>query len=268
MTGRIAIFGYGPVGRATAGRLLAEGREVIVAQRRAPPDLPKGAAFAPCDALDGEAVVEDVARKRAVRGRDRLSLCRRRLARRMAARDRQLRRRLQGDRRAHGVHRQSLHVRSASRAARRDHAACRLWLEARRALGRDAHLDGRRGRGRGARRRPARARLLWAGRRPVLSRRHLDRQAREGQARGVRRFAGRPARLRLCAGHRARRDDAARGARLGLRPSLARSVCANAHDPRHSQDRRRGARREASHQRDAGLDAGRRARCSRRSCGN
>ena len=33
--------------------------------------------------------------------------------------------------------------------------------------------------------------------------------------------------------------------------------CANAHDPRHSQDRRRGARREASHQRDAGLDAGR-----------
>jgi len=58
MTGRIAIFGYGPVGRATAGRLLAEGREVIVAQRRAPPDLPKGAAFAPCDALDGETVVK------------------------------------------------------------------------------------------------------------------------------------------------------------------------------------------------------------------
>ena len=58
MTGRIAIFGYGPVGRATTGRLLAEEREVIVAQRRAPPDLPKGAAFAPCDALDGETVVK------------------------------------------------------------------------------------------------------------------------------------------------------------------------------------------------------------------
>ena len=60
MTGRIAIFGYGPVGRATAVRLLAEGRAVIVAQRRAPPDLPKGAAFAPCDALDGDAVLKTV----------------------------------------------------------------------------------------------------------------------------------------------------------------------------------------------------------------
>jgi nucleoside-diphosphate-sugar epimerase len=57
MTGRIAIFGYGPVGRATAERILAEGGELVVAQRRAPPDLPKGAAFAPCDALDAEAVV-------------------------------------------------------------------------------------------------------------------------------------------------------------------------------------------------------------------
>jgi nucleoside-diphosphate-sugar epimerase len=58
MTGRIAIFGYGPVGRATAARLLAEGREVIIAQRRAPPDLPEGAAFAPCDALDRGAVIK------------------------------------------------------------------------------------------------------------------------------------------------------------------------------------------------------------------
>ena len=46
MSDRIAIFGYGPVG-ATAARLTGEGREVIVAQRRAPPDLPKGATFAP-----------------------------------------------------------------------------------------------------------------------------------------------------------------------------------------------------------------------------
>ena len=60
MTGRIAIVGYGPVGRATAGRLLAEGRTVIVAQRRPPPDLPKGAALAPCDALDGDAVLKTV----------------------------------------------------------------------------------------------------------------------------------------------------------------------------------------------------------------
>jgi len=57
MTGRITIFGYGPVGRATAERLSSEGRELVVAQRRAPADLPKGAAFAPCDAIDREAVV-------------------------------------------------------------------------------------------------------------------------------------------------------------------------------------------------------------------
>jgi nucleoside-diphosphate-sugar epimerase len=60
MTERIAIFGYGPVGRATAARLAADGREVIVVQRRAPPDLPKGATFAPADALDRGAVVKAV----------------------------------------------------------------------------------------------------------------------------------------------------------------------------------------------------------------
>jgi nucleoside-diphosphate-sugar epimerase len=60
MTDRIAIFGYGPVGRAIAARLLAEGREVIAAQRRAPSDLPKGATFAPCDVLDRDAVVKAV----------------------------------------------------------------------------------------------------------------------------------------------------------------------------------------------------------------
>ena len=36
MTDRIAIFSYGAVGRAMAARLIAEGRQVIVAQRRAP----------------------------------------------------------------------------------------------------------------------------------------------------------------------------------------------------------------------------------------
>ena len=60
MSGRITIFGYGPVGSATAARLLAEGREVTAAQRRAPPDLPMGATFTPCDALDRDAVVKAV----------------------------------------------------------------------------------------------------------------------------------------------------------------------------------------------------------------
>jgi nucleoside-diphosphate-sugar epimerase len=60
MTDRITIFGYGPVGRATAARLLSEGREVIVAQRSAPSALPSGATFAPADALDRDAVVKAV----------------------------------------------------------------------------------------------------------------------------------------------------------------------------------------------------------------
>ena len=58
MNDRIVIFGYGPTGRATAERLLAEGREVVVAQRHAPPDLPRGAKFVACDTLDREAVVK------------------------------------------------------------------------------------------------------------------------------------------------------------------------------------------------------------------
>jgi nucleoside-diphosphate-sugar epimerase len=60
MSDRITIFGYGPVGRATAARLIAEGREVIVAQRKAPGDLPKEAAFSPTDALDRDAVIKAV----------------------------------------------------------------------------------------------------------------------------------------------------------------------------------------------------------------
>jgi nucleoside-diphosphate-sugar epimerase len=60
MTDRITIFGYGPVGRAATARLLAEGREVIVAQRNAPSDLPSGATFAPVDALDRDSVVKAV----------------------------------------------------------------------------------------------------------------------------------------------------------------------------------------------------------------
>ena len=60
MTDKVPIFGYGPIGRATAARLIAEGREVIVAQRNAPSDLPKGATFAPVDALDRDAVIKVV----------------------------------------------------------------------------------------------------------------------------------------------------------------------------------------------------------------
>jgi nucleoside-diphosphate-sugar epimerase len=60
MTERITVFGYGATGRATTARLMAEGREVIVAQRNRPSDLPKGATFAPVDALDRDAVVKAV----------------------------------------------------------------------------------------------------------------------------------------------------------------------------------------------------------------
>ncbi len=60
MSGRIVIFGYGPTGRATAERLLAEGREVVVAQRHAPAAMPKGVAFVACDALDRDAVIKTV----------------------------------------------------------------------------------------------------------------------------------------------------------------------------------------------------------------
>ncbi len=58
MSGATAIYGYGPVGEAITARLLADGREVVVAQRKAPPDLPKGATFTACDALDRDGVVE------------------------------------------------------------------------------------------------------------------------------------------------------------------------------------------------------------------
>jgi nucleoside-diphosphate-sugar epimerase len=57
MNGKITIFGLGPCGRATMTRLLAEGREVVVAQRHASPDLPRGATFTPCDALDRDSVM-------------------------------------------------------------------------------------------------------------------------------------------------------------------------------------------------------------------
>ena len=57
MNGRITIFGYGPVGKATAERLGAQEREITIAQRSRPADLPKGAAFTASDALDPASVL-------------------------------------------------------------------------------------------------------------------------------------------------------------------------------------------------------------------
>jgi nucleoside-diphosphate-sugar epimerase len=57
MNDRITIFGYGPTGKATAEQLSAQGREIVVAQRTRPASLPRGAAFAACDALDCDSVL-------------------------------------------------------------------------------------------------------------------------------------------------------------------------------------------------------------------
>jgi nucleoside-diphosphate-sugar epimerase len=57
MNGRITIFGYGPCGREATMKLACQGRDVVVAQRQTPADLPKGARFAPCNALDRESVI-------------------------------------------------------------------------------------------------------------------------------------------------------------------------------------------------------------------
>ena len=57
MSGRITIFGYGPVGQATAERLNAAGRGMLVAQRSKPAALPRGAAFVAADALDRDSVI-------------------------------------------------------------------------------------------------------------------------------------------------------------------------------------------------------------------
>ncbi|HXZ69177.1 MAG TPA: NAD(P)-binding domain-containing protein, partial [Alphaproteobacteria bacterium] len=52
MAAQTIVIGYGAVGRAITERLTAEGRPVLVGQRRAPASLPKGAQFEPCDILD------------------------------------------------------------------------------------------------------------------------------------------------------------------------------------------------------------------------
>jgi nucleoside-diphosphate-sugar epimerase len=62
MNTEIVIFGYGPVGRATAERLVAQGLSVRVAQRSRPVDLLTGASFQTCNVLDAAAA------RRAVEG--------------------------------------------------------------------------------------------------------------------------------------------------------------------------------------------------------
>jgi nucleoside-diphosphate-sugar epimerase len=56
MTQGIAVFGFGPVGRATTERLVNQGQSVRVIQRTPPAVLPAGAAFRKCDVLDADAV--------------------------------------------------------------------------------------------------------------------------------------------------------------------------------------------------------------------
>lgn len=60
MTNRIVMLGYGPVGRATVALLQAQGRDVSVAQRSRPNDLPPGVAFIHCDVLDAASVASAV----------------------------------------------------------------------------------------------------------------------------------------------------------------------------------------------------------------
>lgn len=61
MTEDIVILGYGPVGRATTARLLAQGRNVRVAQRTRPADLPDTVRFTRCDVGDAASVRDALA---------------------------------------------------------------------------------------------------------------------------------------------------------------------------------------------------------------
>ena len=61
MSEPIVVIGFGAVGRAVTQALLARGREVIVAQRNRPLDLPAGATYRVCDVLDAASVRQAVA---------------------------------------------------------------------------------------------------------------------------------------------------------------------------------------------------------------
>ena len=68
MSDTVTVFGYGAVGQAVTELLARQGREVIVAQRSAPKNLPRGVKFIPCDVLEPESV------HAAVRGADQVVL--------------------------------------------------------------------------------------------------------------------------------------------------------------------------------------------------
>src|SRR5215468_9338833 len=53
---RVAVIGYGPVGRETASLLAARGDAVRIVQRRQPAQMPAGSTFQPADVEDAEAV--------------------------------------------------------------------------------------------------------------------------------------------------------------------------------------------------------------------
>ncbi|QCK87004.1 NAD-dependent epimerase/dehydratase family protein [Phreatobacter aquaticus] len=61
MSEQIVVFGYGPVGKAAVERLHAQGRQVRVAQRSRPAELPDGVDFVACDVLQAGQVMRIVA---------------------------------------------------------------------------------------------------------------------------------------------------------------------------------------------------------------
>jgi nucleoside-diphosphate-sugar epimerase len=61
MHAEILVIGYGPVGRATVARLLAEGRHVRIAQRVRPDDLPQAVPFTAVDVRDAASVAAAMA---------------------------------------------------------------------------------------------------------------------------------------------------------------------------------------------------------------
>lgn len=56
MVKRVAVIGYGPVGRETASLLAGRGDAVRIVQRRQPPKMPAGSTFQPADVEDAEAI--------------------------------------------------------------------------------------------------------------------------------------------------------------------------------------------------------------------
>jgi Trk K+ transport system NAD-binding subunit len=57
---RLAVIGYGPVGKLVVDRLTKQNRSVRVIQRTRPSDLPTDAEFESTDALDQDALLHAV----------------------------------------------------------------------------------------------------------------------------------------------------------------------------------------------------------------